>query len=197
MPSFLRKALNYLDETTKWMLAGEPVVSDEIRAFRRAQCQECEHRDAEKDECKVCGCFLHRTTLGDKLAMATASCPLPQPKWKAIYTGEDAIEVPFPTWRQVCIWIDHAGKPTYVDGLSLCMDDVIIQDVFLDRSEDKGLGFGRTYYHLRDLITSNFTGEVEVVVQYELWRSQLTGDMKIDFKKGKVRFESGKPVGVS
>src|SRR5258708_5317513 len=123
MPTFLRKALNYLDEETKWLLAGKPIVSDQEKAFRRAQCNACDKRDPIKDVCTVCGCFLHKTGLGDALEMATKQCPLPEPKWLETVGKEKAplVEEPIPTWRQVCIWIDNQGKPIYADALMLTM----------------------------------------------------------------------------
>lgn len=204
MPNLLRKSLNYLHEETKWLLAGSPVVTEEVRAFRRAQCDACEKRDPVKDECTLCGCPLRPTALGDKLAQATSSCPYvdaqgkPAPKWLATYGVEEgpAIEEPIPTWRQVLSWIDDAGKPIYVDGLTLRPDDVVVQHAFLERTEGLGQGFGRTWDNLRNLISPDFTGKLPVVISWDYWRSGVTGEMKAEVRKGFVRFSQGQPVEV-
>lgn len=203
MPNLLRKSLNYLHEETKWLLAGSPVVTDEVRAFRRAQCDACEKRDRGKDVCTLCGCPLHATGLGDKLAMATAECPYvdaegnPAPKWKATYGVEEgpAIDEPIPTWRQVITWIDGQGKPTYIDGLTLRPDDVVVQDAWLTKDEI-GSGFSVKWDHVRNLVGDNFTGKLPLLVGWDYFRSPITGKEKIDVKKGSVRFEEGKAVEV-
>ncbi len=130
--------------------------------------------------------------------MATAQCPLPEPKWLAIPLIHEGIFVdePIPTWRQVCIWIDTNGKPSYVDGLTLRMDDVIIQDVWVDKDPKMGNGRAKKWNKVGDLIPNGFTGKLEVVVNYEEWRNTQTGSMKVEVEKGLVRFEAGKPVEV-
>jgi hypothetical protein len=80
-PSFAQKVVNYAKERAHWEAAGRPTVPDAVRVERRALCNGCPHRDAAKDTCNACGCSLHKTILGDKLAWATAACP--KGKWAA------------------------------------------------------------------------------------------------------------------
>ena len=84
MPSIPQRIRNFLTAKAKWVAAGRPVVNEETHAARRAACDACPKRNAEKDACTLCGCPLHPTPLGDKLRMATAECPDNPPRWKAI-----------------------------------------------------------------------------------------------------------------
>jgi len=39
-------------------------------------CNSCEFRDAEKEKCSACGCFIKA-----KARLTTSKCPLEQPRW--------------------------------------------------------------------------------------------------------------------
>jgi hypothetical protein len=77
--SFLQKATRYAKALARHKANGSLIVPDDVRATRRVLCDACDLRDPDKDECKVCGCSLHATILGDKLAWASESCP--KAKW--------------------------------------------------------------------------------------------------------------------
>ncbi len=58
-------------------LAGQPVLVDQAEQDRRlAICRTCEHYDPCQARCVQCGCFA-----GLKTRLATAHCPLPEPRW--------------------------------------------------------------------------------------------------------------------
>lgn len=78
-PGILSKAARWAASTTAHAAAGFKPVSAEVRAARRAVCDGCEHRDAEKDTCKICGCPLTGWILGDKLGRPSEKCPVD--KW--------------------------------------------------------------------------------------------------------------------
>lgn len=77
--SFARKTANYVRARARWEAAGRPEVPPDVRAARRAICDTCNLRDTKTDECTACGCKLHATLLGDKLAWASEACP--KGKW--------------------------------------------------------------------------------------------------------------------
>jgi hypothetical protein len=81
IPTTTQRAFNYISAGARWLMKGKPVVSDTVRAERRAICDACAHLDKVKDACKLCGCPLHATALGDKLLWATEGCPIG--KWQA------------------------------------------------------------------------------------------------------------------
>jgi len=72
--SFLSKVKHYVGAQLQHISGGMQKVPEDVRAHRRSFCETCEHRDPEKDECRLCGCPLHRTILGDKLGMASEYC---------------------------------------------------------------------------------------------------------------------------
>lgn len=72
--SFLRKSINYLSSKVEHIAAGLPMVDDMERNHRRKRCNACEFRDRENDACRICGCHLEKTILGDKLGYATSKC---------------------------------------------------------------------------------------------------------------------------
>jgi ferredoxin len=91
-PGFFEKALHFKDEYTRWREAGSPITPPEDKAKRREICNACDYRDPDHDKCTKCGCGLDKapflvslvTGSPGRLDMASASCPLPQPKWLAL-----------------------------------------------------------------------------------------------------------------
>ena len=81
--SITTKARSYISTLSQHVLNGSKTVPDEIREQRQAICNGCDKRDPVKNACKVCGCKLEKTFLGDKLAWAVSSCPLG--KWQAYH----------------------------------------------------------------------------------------------------------------
>jgi hypothetical protein len=81
LPSLFKKAMNYANAKTKHLLAGQPIVSDEVLAQRQEECAICEYR--AMDACSACGCPLE-----SKLPFATEPCGLVKlglkPKWDAV-----------------------------------------------------------------------------------------------------------------
>lgn len=56
---------NWLEYATKLIakrLIVEEYVDDEVAEWRARVCSGCEHRDADKNKCKLCGCFLDLKT---------------------------------------------------------------------------------------------------------------------------------------
>lgn len=74
-PPIIRQAWAYAKDRATWETAGRPEVSDETYAQRRSLCLVCQHRDPEHDRCRLCGCWLVQTSLGDALRWATKECP--------------------------------------------------------------------------------------------------------------------------
>ena len=177
--SFLRKAKNYLTALAHWELAGRPKVTDEEQAFRRAQCDVCDQRNADKDECRLCGCPLYATPLGDKLRWATEQCPFkgpdgkPAPKWQATWKPPKDDEPEIPLKRRALAWIDLEGKPVYGDVAELTPDDLIVTDGWLvEQAPINGctavcVGITKEHFYLRELIAADFTGFLDVAVDFE------------------------------
>lgn len=83
LPSTTTKARNYISTLSQHVLNNFAEVPAEIREQRQDICNGCDKRDPAKNACKVCGCKLEKTFLGDKLAWAVSSCPLG--KWQAYH----------------------------------------------------------------------------------------------------------------
>jgi hypothetical protein len=81
-PSLIQRVAGYKSARGTWIEAGKPIVDADTQTARRAICEACDQFDRVQDACKVCGCFLHETILGDKLAWATEACPIG--KWTAL-----------------------------------------------------------------------------------------------------------------
>lgn len=78
---FSDKVGNYASAVRRWVAAGRPVRSQErINEILNDHCLKCKMYDHEKKGCKSCGCAINASVfpLGNKLAMATESCPLGQ-----------------------------------------------------------------------------------------------------------------------
>jgi len=62
----------------RWIAAGRPKRGDEqIRRIFETICRPCEHFDARRNTCTLCGCRCRPdgTALRNKLRMATEHCP--------------------------------------------------------------------------------------------------------------------------
>lgn len=72
---------NFTSAVKHWVAAGRPVRSDErVQEIYEKHCSKCSMYDTEKKACKSCGCAVNTSSfpLGNKLKMATQSCPLGQ-----------------------------------------------------------------------------------------------------------------------
>jgi len=91
MPPLLQRIKQYEEEMRKWKEAGSPTRSmEEIRRIFNSYCKDCEHLTTYLGAtcCDVCGCFLGKTAMINKIYYATSSCPLKIPKWTAELTQE-------------------------------------------------------------------------------------------------------------
>lgn len=57
-PGFLQKAANFGRAITQHLAAGLPQADEATVAHRLSLCHVCEHFDAERTVCKICGCYL-------------------------------------------------------------------------------------------------------------------------------------------
>jgi len=74
-PSLFRKAWNYLKALALHVVSGFD-HADLLTLYRRRKtCNACPQRDADADSCRVCGCGLQGTIIGDKLRWKSSSCP--------------------------------------------------------------------------------------------------------------------------
>lgn len=77
----------YLEEKAIWTQNGRPYRTSEQMAELFNICRECENFQRFSDgvgQCQICGCFIKRNSKHlNKLAFATTSCPLEEPKWVA------------------------------------------------------------------------------------------------------------------
>lgn len=88
LPPIAQRIRTYRQERRRWVKAGKPVRSPErVAEIFETLCRPCEHFRRTRDEagaCAVCGCGIKKAgKLLNKALFATASCPLPQPKWTA------------------------------------------------------------------------------------------------------------------
>lgn len=72
------RVTNYAKAVTKWFANGRPVRSDEEVGKLLDICKGCEHYNAERSACKICGCNLNlsQNAMVNKLRMATEHCPI-------------------------------------------------------------------------------------------------------------------------
>ena len=85
-PPFATRIISYAAEVRRWERAGKPNRDDAtVEQILSTHCQPCEHYNAKKKKCMVCGCQCNksRNPLVNKIRMATTSCPLDDPKWTA------------------------------------------------------------------------------------------------------------------
>ncbi len=157
--NFLRKSMHYLGARVRWELAGRPVVSAAIRDAREAKCKTCPHY--VDTTCKLCGCPLVDTALGDKLLWATEGCPDKPSRWLPM-VGVDEVS---PT-SGVIIGITFAGHttgfiPQYADPLTLTMGDIVAVNASWD-----GKGQATEWHRLGDLVQPDFTGAIKVLTGF-------------------------------
>jgi hypothetical protein len=78
---FKKLAKNLSQSLVAWNKAGRPIVNTVQWDYRISICRQCEFwQEVGKTQvarCKKCGCS------SGKLLLATSSCPLNPPKWKA------------------------------------------------------------------------------------------------------------------
>lgn len=84
-----KKIYNFALEQRKWQKAGRPYRTDSQILQLYSICSGCEHfLSSGKCEycggnCQICGCRISPIKeIFNKLAWATTSCPLDDPKWK-------------------------------------------------------------------------------------------------------------------
>lgn len=76
--------MRYGNAVTRWIAAGRPVRSENrVREIFDTLCRPCEHFDAQRQTCRLCGCHVRRSgsAFANKLKMATERCPARPPKW--------------------------------------------------------------------------------------------------------------------
>jgi len=95
---FHTKARSYISTLSQHVLNNFAEVPAEVREQRQAICNSCDKRDPVKNACKVCGCKLEKTFLGDKLAWAVSSCPLG--KWSKFDTTPLTMFGEMEKWQQ-------------------------------------------------------------------------------------------------
>lgn len=70
-PSFLQKTANLSRAITQHVAAGLPQTDDATVSHRLEVCHSCEHFDAARTACKVCGCNMQI-----KVRWAEQRCPV-------------------------------------------------------------------------------------------------------------------------
>jgi hypothetical protein len=91
-PRLVEMGLSFMVIAARHAAGGFKLVPLKLAEERHALCKSCEHYDAAKDQCNVCGCPLKRKT-----TWAVARCPLKQPKWGEWKAGEFAEPAARPT----------------------------------------------------------------------------------------------------
>lgn len=87
-PSLIDQMKSLGEAVKNWTVKDSfRVVPPDVLEFRKNACNSCEHWDQEAfagiGRCKVCGCS------ATKLYIPSASCPLPEKKWKAVATVDE------------------------------------------------------------------------------------------------------------
>lgn len=83
-PTATQRLKAYAGAMRKWIAAGRPTRSDDrVREIFETLCRPCEHFDAQRQTCRVCGCRVRASgsALANKIKMATERCPLRPPRW--------------------------------------------------------------------------------------------------------------------
>jgi hypothetical protein len=84
MPGVRKRIQRWSTAIRKWSKAGKPVRPlQEVCRIYRTVCQPCEHINAAKTACKICGCRVNESkqALVNKIRMATEQCPLGEHIW--------------------------------------------------------------------------------------------------------------------
>lgn len=80
-PTATDKAMEFASAAIHWIRQKAPVVSLEVFQERQSKCESCELYGGARTfgfiGCGKCGCT------GLKLYLATSTCPLDEPRWKA------------------------------------------------------------------------------------------------------------------
>lgn len=81
----LERPKRFVNEHLRWAKAGFPLRPVQlVTQLFIEQCKPCENFEGGNalGVCKLCTCAVRREgVVGNKLAMATTRCPLPEPKW--------------------------------------------------------------------------------------------------------------------
>ena len=75
-PSLAAQANSALRSATGFVASGLAVASHEEQSRRLSICHACEHYDAERGRCRICGCYL-----AWKAKIASEHCPDSPPRW--------------------------------------------------------------------------------------------------------------------
>lgn len=75
-PTPVVQANNLARSLWAWAVDGFRVASDEEQARRRSICATCAEWVPADRRCRICGCHTDA-----KIALRTAQCPLPEPRW--------------------------------------------------------------------------------------------------------------------
>ena len=76
-PSLAQQVAHYAEAVATHIATGAKTRTDDEVARLLGMCQTCEHYDAERSRCRVCGCRLSTASnaLTNKLRMTTQHCP--------------------------------------------------------------------------------------------------------------------------
>jgi hypothetical protein len=192
-PGLLQKFWNLLEDTERWIKSGRPVVSEEVRAARRAKCDPCPDRDKEKDSCNWCGCPLHPTPLGDKLERATSFCPKlkdgkPAPEWEATFIPSEELLLsvqPKPEEMRIVVGIGPDLKAAHKEPRDLQPADAVVLGVAV--LNGKLVPEAKT---LKELLGGARTGVYRVMRDFAL----LPGLAIADVKFGLMHIRDGRPT---
>lgn len=69
-PGFFQRAVNFVGAAAQHVMAGLPTVADDLYDKRMSECVRCEHYNAERDQCGLCGC-----RMSIKARWAEQKCP--------------------------------------------------------------------------------------------------------------------------
>lgn len=75
-PGIIARLLNFAGAVVQHVAAGMPEAPPGVAAERLAICRECEHFDAEAQQCRLCTC-----SMPWKVTWADARCPDEPPRW--------------------------------------------------------------------------------------------------------------------
>lgn len=83
-PPIVKRIGSWAKAVARWVEAGRPCRSDEeVKRIFDTFCEPCEHLQASKQSCNLCGCKVRRNGAAflNKIRMATERCALVPPKW--------------------------------------------------------------------------------------------------------------------
>jgi hypothetical protein len=82
-PTLIAKVASVTSDVAKWAVAGVPRRTSDEQAACKAICQTCEFFNAQKNNCKKCGCYVNWAAW-----LKTKSCPIG--KWPDTSTTKEA-----------------------------------------------------------------------------------------------------------